>query len=135
MHLVALCVAAEPVSRLSDAELRYRLHVLDENARMRHGMAPPGWTQASHCRRCGPVLLWQGAPPVVLGCPWCHVRRAGGPVPRPAVTCATCMHQQLQPSTSEAGMRGCAIGKRMRFARELHRCASWQPVHTLEAQS
>ena len=42
MHLVALCVAAEPVSRLSDAELRYRLHVLDENARIQQGITPDG---------------------------------------------------------------------------------------------
>ena len=120
---------------LSDTGLRRWLHVLDENARMRQGMDPPGWTQASYCHRCGPVLLWQGAPPVVLGCPWCHVRRAGGHLPRPAITCATCTHQQLQRDTSEAGMHGCGKGTGMRFALELHPCEGWQPVRSLLAYS
>lgn len=113
---------------LSEAGLRRWLHVLDENARMREGIAPPGWTQASYCRRCGPVRLWQGAPPVVLGCPWCHIRRAGGIVPRPAVACASCTHQRLRPGTSEAGMHGCAKGHGMHYARAQHVCADWRPL-------
>ena len=113
---------------LSDAGLRRWLHALDENARMRQGMAPPGWTQASHCRRCGPVLLWQGAPPAVLGCPWCHVRRAGGHLPRPAITCAACAHRVLRTDTSAAGMHDCGKGKGLHFARQQHACEGWRPV-------
>lgn len=113
---------------LSEEGLRRWLHVLNENARMRQGIAPPGWTQASHCRHCGPVLLWQGAPPVVLGCPWCHVRRAGGHLPHPAVTCATCTHQQPRPDSSEAGMHGCAQGHGLHFACERRACADWRPA-------
>ena len=113
---------------LDDAGLRRWLHVLAENERMREGIAPPGWVQASYCRRCGPVRLWQGAPPVVLGCPWCHVRRAGGTVPRPAVTCAACTHQQQQPNTSAAGMHGCTRGHGLHFANEQHACDDWRPA-------
>lgn len=111
---------------LSDAGLRRWLHVLDENTRMQQGIAPDGWTQASYCHHCGPVRLWAGAPPHVIGCPWCHVRRTGGTVPRPAITCATCTHQQ-QPNTSDAGMHGCPKGKGLHFALELHPCESWKP--------
>ena len=113
---------------LSDEGLRRWLHVLDENRRMRQGLTPPGWMQASYCRRCGPVLLWQGAPPVVLGCPWCHMRRIGGHLPRPAVTCATCAHQQRRADTSTAGMHGCAKGNALHHAHQQHVCADWAPV-------
>ena len=112
---------------LDDAALRRWLHVRTDNERMRQGIAPPGWTQASHCERCGPVRLWTGAPLHVIGCPWCHVRRAGGIVPRPAVTCATCAHQQPRPGTSYAGMHACAKGRPLHFALELHVCTEWKP--------
>lgn len=114
---------------LGDAALIRWLHTLAENERMREGIPPPGWTQASYCHHCGPVKLWQGAPPRVLGCPWCHVRRAGGTVlPRPAVTCATCAHQQHQTDTSEAGMQSCCkAGHGLHFANVQHVCADWRP--------
>ena len=112
---------------LSDAGLRRWLHVRDENERMREGIAPDGWTQASYCHHCGPVRLWAGAPLHVIGCPWCHVRRAGGTVPRPAVTCATCAHQQ-QPNTSDAGMHGCAKGHGLHYANATHVCDHWRPA-------
>ncbi|WP_297926382.1 hypothetical protein [Metallibacterium sp.] len=112
---------------LGDAGLIRWLHVLAENARMQQGIAPPGWTQPSHCHHCGPVSLWPGAPATVLGCPWCHVRRAGGKVPRPAVTCATCAHQQLRPDTSDTGMHACGKGHGLHFAGERHGCGDWKP--------
>ena len=113
---------------LSEAGLRRWLHGLHENERMQRGMAPPGWTQASHCERCGPVRLWTGAPLHVIGCPWCHVRRAGGTVPMPAVACATCAHIQLQPGTSDAGMHGCAKGHGLHYANATHACDDWRPA-------
>ena len=112
---------------LSEEGLRRWLHVLHESARMQQGIAPDGWTQASHCERCGPVRLWTGAPLHVIGCPWCHVRRAGGTVPMPAITCATCAHQQPRPGTSYAGMHACAKGRPLHFALELHVCTEWKP--------
>ncbi len=140
-HLLAICrshllperlVAELPDADLIDCELlspeglvRW-VHVLAENERMREGIAPDGWTQASYCHHCGPVRLWAGAPPHVIGCPWCHVRRTGGTVPRPAITCATCTHQQQQPNTSDAGMHGCAQGHRLYFAFAPHACPDWK---------
>lgn len=113
---------------LSEAGLRRWLHVLQEEGSMRQGIVPAGWTQPCTCERCGPVLLWDGAQPRVLGCPWCHVRRAGGHLPRPAVTCATCAHQQQRPNTSEAGMHGCAKGNGLHHANATHVCDDWRPV-------
>ena len=112
---------------LGDAALVRWLHTRHENARMRQGIVPPGWTQASYCHHCGPVKLWQGAPATVLGCPWCHVRRAGGKVARPVIACASCQHQQLRADTSDAGMHGCARGHGLHYAREQHACADWKP--------
>ena len=112
---------------LDDAALRRWLHVLAENERMRQGIAPDGWTQPSHCERCGPVRLWVGAPLRLLGCPWCHVRRAGGHLPRPSVTCAACTHRQPRPDTSDAGMHGCRKGHTLHFAFDSHGCADWTP--------
>ena len=45
---------------------------------------------------------------------------------RRTVTCATCMHQQRRPDTSEAGMHGCDRGHRLHYAREQHACADWK---------
>ena len=113
---------------LTDEGLRRWLHALAENERMREGIPPDGWTQASYCHHCGPVKLWEGAPLHVLGCPWCHVRRAGGIVPRPLLACASCTRHQQQPNTSEAGMHGCAKGHGMHYARAQHVCADWRPL-------
>ena len=47
------------------------------------GVAPPGWTHAAHCDRCGPVYLWRSVK--VAGCPWCWNRLHGVKIPRPPV--------------------------------------------------
>jgi hypothetical protein len=68
------------VRALRDADLR------------RHGRVPPDETAQALCVACGPVWVAPGvaavAPKVagwcrLLGCPWCHVRRAGLAVPHP----------------------------------------------------
>lgn len=59
------------------------LRALDRGARMDAGQVPPGFTEARYCEGCGPVWLWPGTPERVRGCPWCHRRKAGKPVPRP----------------------------------------------------
>ena len=112
---------------LSEEGLRRWLHVIEEDRSMAQGRVPRDWTQPATCRRCGPVLLWQGAPPVVLGCPWCHVRRAGGNLPRPTITCAACAHRVLRTDTSAAGMHGCSKGKGLHYAHQRHSCANWRP--------
>ena len=112
---------------LDDAGLRRWLYVRAENGEMQRGIAPPGWTQASHCERCGPVRLWTGAPLHVIGCPWCHVRRAGGAVPRPTIACATCQNMRRLPQTGVAGMQSCKANHGMHFANERHTCDDWKP--------
>ena len=43
-----------------------------------------GWTRPVACAGCGPVVLWPDAPDAVIGCPWCHHRKTGRIIPRPA---------------------------------------------------
>ena len=69
----------------TDDELRGYLRALDYSARMDAGQAPPGYTKACECSRCGPVLLWPGAPVHVTACPWCFRHRAGKAIPRPSI--------------------------------------------------
>ena len=75
-HLLAICrshllperlVAELPDADLIDCELlspeglvRW-VHVLAENERMREGIAPDGWTQASYCHHCGLWAWWPAA--------------------------------------------------------------------------
>ena len=143
-HLLAICRSHLLPERLAvdlpDADLAGceelsadgLLHFLRcrlERESMQRGIAPAGWMQASYCARCGPILIWQGAPVHdLIGCPWCHVRRSGGKVPRPAVTCATCTHQQRHKDTSDAGMHGCAKGHELHHAHAPHVCSDWTPT-------
>jgi hypothetical protein len=60
------------------------LRTLARGQQMDAGEMPAGWTRAAACAGCGPVLLWPDAPDVVIGCPWCHHRKAGRIIPRPA---------------------------------------------------
>jgi hypothetical protein len=103
-----------------------------EREGMMQGTAPRGWNQASYCARCGPILIWPGAPVHdVIGCPWCFIRRSGGTVPRPAVTCASCAHQQRRKDTSDAGMHACAKGHGLHYAHATHVCPDWKPLEPL----
>jgi len=47
------------------------------------GQRPSHYTKRAVCAACGPVWLWEGAPPQVLGCPWCFNRSNGLPIPKP----------------------------------------------------
>ena len=60
------------------------LRALARRQRMAAGEVPAGWTRPVACAGCGPVLLWPDAPDAVIGCPWCHHRKAGRIMPRPA---------------------------------------------------
>lgn len=69
------------------------LRGLDAAATRQAGKVPVGDTAAIHCTHCGPVYVHPGIAavlpvvagwPLTLGCPWCHVRKAGGIIPRPA---------------------------------------------------
>jgi len=54
-----------------------------EIAEMREqGQIPNHYTSTTTCKHCGPVPIWDGCPPEVLGCPWCFNRHKGLPIPR-----------------------------------------------------
>ena len=77
---------------LDNAQLVAYLEMLDDTATRWTGRVPTGHTEPMYCHRCGPVWIHPSIAaclPVVngwpraLGCPWCAVRRAGVPIPRP----------------------------------------------------
>lgn len=107
---MAAGVTPDAIDRLPAAELElYRRHfdtcadwygaaqaaacMLRDSADMRAGRVPRGWTAATVCRHCGPVLLHpdvvrlldvRDGMPWALGCPWCHVTMPPGhKLPRP----------------------------------------------------
>ena len=45
------------------------------------GVAPDHYSSSTTCKHCGPVPIWEGCPPEVLGCPWCFNRIKGLPIP------------------------------------------------------
>jgi hypothetical protein len=46
------------------------------------GIAPDHYTAMTKCDHCGPVPIWEGCLPTVLGCPWCMNRHRGLPIPK-----------------------------------------------------
>lgn len=91
-------------------------------------------TAPIYCERCGPVWVHPDVAavlPVVdgwpraLGCPWCFIRKAGGYVPRPPVTCETCASFQPDTVNPVAGAGTCACGTHWPMAR--HYCDKYQP--------
>ena len=68
--------------RRPDALAAVRLAFEFERQR-RAGIAPACYTAATICAGCGPVPIWPGVPPRVLGCPWCFNRLDGLPIPKP----------------------------------------------------
>lgn len=77
---------------LPDETLRACLRALCRSTTMDGGTVPVDYTQAALCESCGPVWLWQGAPALLWGCPWCIRRKAGKGFARPLVTCGPCRH-------------------------------------------
>ena len=74
-------VANDPVQLRTFADL---LVVED----MRHrAIVPEHYTATTECRHCGPVPIWDGCPPKVLGCPWCFNRLKGLPMPATMSNC------------------------------------------------
>ena len=49
----------------------------------KRGQIPANYTSTTTCKHCGPVPIWEGCPPKVLGCPWCFNRHRGLPIPEP----------------------------------------------------
>lgn len=76
------------------------LRALARRQRMAAGEVPAGSTRAVACAGCGPVLLWADAPDAVIGCPWCHHRKAGRIIPRPATA-----ESQSKQSKARTGLQ------------------------------
>lgn len=117
----------EGVDLLSDAGLATYARMIEADADRMRGHVPKGWNQPSTCRRCGPVLLWPSAPADVLGCPWCVPRSRGVSLPRPANTCATCMHRLADTVNPEGGHGSCAQGRDHWPPHQRHPCEGWTP--------
>jgi hypothetical protein len=152
-HLLALAAAewidAGHVQRMTDADLadwiaaglddgqrRAFLHLLDETASRHAGRVPETDTAAMLCQHCGPVWTQPAIAavlPVVdgwpraLGCPWCFVRKAGGCIPRPSITCGDCQHFTPDTINPPAGMGTCNRGHGTHYPMTAHRCASFWP--------
>ena len=124
------------LAALPEAGLRSFLLALDDTATRQTGKVPVGDTAAIHCRGCGPVYVHPSIAavlPVVdgwpraLGCPWCAIRKAGGHLPRPRVTCATCAHWQPDTINPAAGVGNCACGHGTHYPMQRHGCDDFHP--------
>ena len=62
-------------------QLRAFAELLMIGAMRERGIAPDHYTKTTKCKHCGPVLIWDGCPPEVNGCPWCFNRIKGLPIP------------------------------------------------------
>lgn len=146
-HLLALATAggidAAHVHRLHDLhiaacagldarQLADYLAMLTDTADRHAGRVPLDDTAPMHCEGCGPVWIHPSIAavlPVVdgwpraLGCPWCFVRKAGGYIPRPPVTCEDCRHFTPDTINPPAGMGVCGAGKGMHWPMQRHACA------------
>jgi hypothetical protein len=120
---------------LPDDVLRAYVRALEADAERMAGRVPAGETAAILCVRCGPVWAHPDVAavlPVVhdtaraLGCPWCHVRKAGKVIPRPPVTCATCTHYKPDTVNPTAGVGTCP-DHGTHYPMQRHRCGDWRP--------
>ena len=109
------------------------LHMLADTAERHAGRVPQTDTAAMYCQHCGPVWVHPdiasvlpvvGVWPRALGCPWCFVRKAGGVIPRPPVTCAQCQHFTPDAINPPAGMGTCCDGS-MRYPMASHHCTEF----------
>lgn len=79
----------EPTSAKEAAAIAYAEKI---RAIREQGRVPNSYTATTSCEQCGPVFIFEGAPPRVTACPWCHNRARNLPIPRPPVMCASCRH-------------------------------------------
>jgi len=112
------------------------LTMLAESAERYAGRVPLNDTAAIHCASCGPVWVHPsiarvlpvvGGWPRALGCPWCFVRKAGGTIPRPPVTCGDCRHVIHDTINPGAGAGACGAGNGTHYPMARHACADHQP--------
>ena len=101
---------AATVTEATSAEEAAAIAYCERVARDRAaGRVPGSYTATTHCRGCGTVHIFAGAPARVDACPWCLNRAKGLPIPRPEVTCADCAHFTADP-VGHSGIGTCARG-------------------------
>ena len=88
----------EPTSTEEAAAVAYAEKI---QALREQGRVPGSYTATTHCRSCGTVPIFAGAPVRVDSCPWCRNRIEGQPIPRPPVSCADCAHFTADPIGEE----------------------------------
>lgn len=113
---------AADLAALTDCQLSTYAAMLATDAERKAGRVPADETAPALCRSCGPIWLHPavasvapvvGGWPRVLGCPWCHVRAAGGYVPRPLVTCGDCQHFIRDAINPGEGMGRCGADRHL----------------------
>jgi hypothetical protein len=118
--------ASVTVTEPTDAE-REAIEYAERVAAIRsRGDVPASYASTTFCEGCGPVHIFQGAPPHVTACPWCANRVRGLPIPRPPVSCATCALWRPDP-----GERGALVSCEHAAARYPHEgrgCGYWRPL-------
>lgn len=124
------------LAAIGEGGMRAFLLAAEDAATREAGKAPVGDTAAIYCTHCGPVYAHPDIAdvlPVVdgwpraAGCPWCVIRKAGGYVPRPHVTCATCTHWKLDTINPAAGVGDCASGHGTHYPAQRHGCGDFDP--------
>ena len=113
------------VTALTEAE-RQAIEYAERVAAIREqSKVPSSYTATTFCEQCGPVFIFESAPPRVTACPWCHNRARNLPIPCPPVTCASCRHWRRDLAEPYA-LVTCAHAK-ARYPGERKPCAYFQP--------
>jgi len=63
------------------AQLKTLTELLMIGEMRERGIIPDHYTATTECKRCGPVPIFEGCPPIISGCPWCFNRIKGLPMP------------------------------------------------------
>lgn len=92
------------------------------------GRVPDSYTATTFCEQCGPVFIFESAPPRVIACPWCFNRARGLPIPRPKVSCASCA--LWRPDPGERGALVSCEHAKAQYPYEKRPCAFWHPQET-----
>ena len=67
---------------LTEQEIPATIEMVAITEMRQKGVVPDHYTSTTTCKHCGPVPIWEGCPPKVLGCPWCFNRIKRLPIPK-----------------------------------------------------
>ena len=124
------------VTALTEAE-REAIEYAERVAAIREqGKVPGSYTAITHCRHCGTVPIFAGAPARVDSCPWCHNRTNRLWIPRPSVQCRDCSHFTADP-IGHGGIGTCARGgppkgQMPAYPHAKRKCGDFEPKETAQ---